>query len=260
MKPVKLYWYGHHDPVDINFGDFLNPLLVEMVSGRPVEYTPIDQCDMIAIGSIVELAVQSTRVDPIYLWGTGLIREGPIIEDARLHCTALRGHMTAQKIKGAGGVPLGDAGLLCNMLIDRLHLKKYPLGIVAHYIDLDLPIVNAYRQDSRYRVISPLLPVREFIRNVAECEVILSSSLHGIITADALGIPNCWLKLSDKVVGNGYKFSDYLSVFGLEDTAPLNLPLPDQVSDGLLENIASGYARPGLEEIQRQLIASFPPV
>ena len=47
------------------------------------------------------------------------------------------------------------------------------------------------------------------IHEIAKCEHILSSSLHGLVVADALGIPNGWIKLSDRVVGDGFKFKDY---------------------------------------------------
>ena len=47
------------------------------------------------------------------------------------------------------------------------------------------------------------------IDTICACDVILSSSLHGLIISDAYAIPNVWIKLSDKVEGNGFKFKDY---------------------------------------------------
>ena len=35
--------------------------------------------------------------------------------------------------------------------------------------------------------------------------------MHGRIIAEAYRIPFEWIKLSDKVLGNGFKFEDYLS-------------------------------------------------
>ena len=56
----------------------------------------------------------------------------------------------------------------------------------------------------------------EVIADVDKCEYILSSSLHGVIAADSLGIPNAWILLSDKVLGSGFKFYDYASAFGMK--------------------------------------------
>ena len=41
------------------------------------------------------------------------------------------------------------------------------------------------------------------IKQIADCEII-SSALHGLIAADSLNIPNKWIKLSNKLVGNNF--------------------------------------------------------
>ena len=43
----------------------------------------------------------------------------------------------------------------------------------------------------------------------------MSSAMHGLIAADAMGIPNVRLVLSDRILGGDYKFTDYYSAFGL---------------------------------------------
>ena len=56
------------------------------------------------------------------------------------------------------------------------------------------------------------------IQEADKCERIISSSLHGIVLADALGIENKW-EYSDRVYGKGFKFRDYASALG-EDIEP----------------------------------------
>lgn len=51
------------------------------------------------------------------------------------------------------------------------------------------------------------------LQQIASCDFIVSTAMHGLIAADSLGIPNKWIEVSDKVEGNGYKFKDYYSVF-----------------------------------------------
>jgi hypothetical protein len=49
------------------------------------------------------------------------------------------------------------------------------------------------------------------VKAISECKLILSQSLHGLIVADALGIPNVWIEPSSKMIGGEFKFHDYFS-------------------------------------------------
>ena len=51
---------------------------------------------------------------------------------------------------------------------------------------------------------------------IQKCSRIISSSLHGIIIAEALGIPSAWVEFSDKVKSSGMKFYDYFYGSGRE--------------------------------------------
>jgi hypothetical protein len=100
-------------------------------------------------------------------------------------------------------------------------------------------------------VFSPPLQILEKIR---AAEFVFSSAMHGLIAADSLHVPNAWLKLSDELRGEDFKFRDYYSVFNIEPR-PL-VPTPDLLkhTKALIET----YARPGLNDIQQRLIKSFP--
>ena len=50
-----------------------------------------------------------------------------------------------------------------------------------------------------------------FIQNICLCEIIASSSMHGLIFSDSLGISNTWLKFTDRIHGEHFKFHDYYS-------------------------------------------------
>ena len=49
------------------------------------------------------------------------------------------------------------------------------------------------------------------VEAIASCEVVLSQSLHGLIVADALGVPNVWIAPTGDMVGGRFKFDDYFS-------------------------------------------------
>ena len=96
---------------------------------------------------------------------------------------------------------------------------------------------------------------RDIIRRVAQCDYILSTSLHGLVLADSLGIPNHWLRSRRGLLGGDFKFHDYLSVFGIEDPQPLTLDPTDR-AESLIRQM-DNYQRPGLARIQSDLLESF---
>lgn len=49
------------------------------------------------------------------------------------------------------------------------------------------------------------------------CCSIISNSFHGLIIPDSYCIPNRHVVLTNKLSGDGYKFRDYYSPFGLDD-------------------------------------------
>jgi len=129
---------------------------------------------------------------------------------------AVRGELTRQRIGASTNVILGDPGLLATRLLHQRQSKRYVLGIVPHYHDKEDPRIARIRR--RYKGEVLVIDVRRqplaVFADIDKCESILSSSLHGLVTADSLGIPNAWILLSDKVVGKGFKFADYNSAFG----------------------------------------------
>jgi hypothetical protein len=50
------------------------------------------------------------------------------------------------------------------------------------------------------------------VREIAACAAVLTTSLHGLIVADAYGIPAVWSTLAPDLIGGTFKFHDYESV------------------------------------------------
>jgi hypothetical protein len=86
---------------------------------------------------------------------------------------------------------------------------------------------------------------------------VISSSLHGLIVADSLGIPNVWLRLSPDVLGGDYKFKDYYSVFGLAPEPIDEVTLISGDSE-LITRLSECYQRPGIAGVKRALREAFP--
>ena len=220
-KPaIRLYWWRGEDGVP-NVGDELSPLIVERVSGRKVVYASPEQCHLVAIGSLAEVALRADRYYPVRLWGTGFIGDGPTLDHRHQGALieALRGPYSAARLNVGGAVPCGDPGLLVNLLFDGPVTKTRSVGIVPHHSEIDLPAIEAWRSRSD-AVIDPHLSVAEFIEAISECDLILSSSLHGLVVADGLGVPNAWVRLSNRVTGHGFKFRDHLRCMGRPEVTP----------------------------------------
>jgi hypothetical protein len=130
------------------------------------------------------------------------------------------------------------------------------LGLIPHYVDHDHAILKEIANTSpEICLIDICDEPHSVIRRVSQCDNILSSSLHGLILADSLGIPNRWLGAFGEVIGAGFKFRDYYSAFGLEPPQPL-VPRASDTLDTLLPQI-DDYERPNLIQLQENLMRSL---
>jgi len=236
-----------------NFGDELSPMLVSLVSGRDVTWADNEACELVALGSILDLVVGSQHQSPT-TWGTGFISEGSAT-GAGLHISSTRGFVSSQRCGSIGGV--GDPALLTR------HLDVKPgdscrVGLIPHYVDWDLPIASDFEDEVQGSiVINPLWPPMDVVNAIAGCDFVFSSSLHGLIVADSLGVPNAWIELSKKVVGNGYKFGDYYSCFPIDRPKAIRPSSPSEL-DALIPKLEEQYTRPGLDALIAGVVDSFP--
>lgn len=258
MDVLKLYWSSSLQDGRKNFGDWLSPLLCEALSGMKVVHARPNRCDLMALGSILAKAKNHFWNRRIDIWGSGLIEDrGPFKSPHCIH--AVRGWHTARSIINQTIDVVGDPGLLCGILVpENITVRKeYSVGFIPHYVDQENYLVRAaVERIPRARFIDIFSDPLDFIGQVAACDYILSSSMHGLITADALGIPNAWLRLSNRIGGNDFKFHDYYSIYGINDMTPFLLS-----NKTTLENIAvalENYTRPGLDSIKNRLYNAFP--
>jgi pyruvyltransferase len=239
-----------------NFGDTLTALILDYVN-VPYQWSSAERAELFGIGSIVQAIPDGfTGI----VWTSGQICE-PTRKDLRqAQVLALRGPRTLECTQCAepDAVVLGDGGLLCD-LFHRPAPKRFKLGIIPHYVHAADPIVAAIAATSdEITLIDVCDSALEVIQRIGQCQHILSSSLHGLIVADSLGIPSEWLNLSGgagPVIGAGFKFRDYFEVFGIEDKRPLSLSPTDGL-DTLLPRI-SPCARPGIDRIKATLLESL---
>lgn len=230
-RPLRLFWSGGAKDAP-NFGDDLSPILVSRLSGRKVVFARPAQADMAAIGSIANALCKHAwkrpfllRRAPLHVWGAGSIRQAGLKPDPRLALHALRGPATRDALGAPADIPLGDPGLLAPLLLDGARpAPAFRIGLIPHVNDRQDPALLRFAERHPDVAIIDLADrdVPGVIARIASCEAVISSSLHGLVTADSFGIPNAWLRLGDRLVGGEWKFRDYFAAMEREMGAPLS--------------------------------------
>jgi len=215
MKPLDLYYYRRSNDA-MNFGDDLSPVLLQYATGRDVQWASPQRCQVIGIGSILERALKfgfgfgrAVRgLEPPIIWGSGLPEPRVDGKRPKLNFVAVRGTQTAKEFK-LNAIPLGDPGLLAKDWFQE-RAKTHRIGLVPHYSDKNHPGVEAFCAAHKHVLHIPVeRSPEEVLRDISRCELIVSSSLHGLIIADAFGIPNFKATFFGKIRGGQFKFDDY---------------------------------------------------
>lgn len=258
-QEIPTFWWQDPENGIVNFGDEITADIVRTLFGYKCRLASIDECILIGVGSILEIAHTRTSQTPMHIWGSGFINnsEGDKyynFDKSNFIFHAVRGSLTAKRLGGVG--VLGDPGLLASLVYKKSNQPIDKIGVVAHYADGKLPIVAKIRDDSRFILINPLDSPQEVAYAISSCKLILSSSLHGLIFSDSFGVPNIHLKLSDNLTGGTYKFQDYYSVTGRDYiAADISLIFDDEYLDNIIRNYLQIK---NIRSIQRKLIKSFP--
>lgn len=158
-----------------------------------------------AIGSIIN-RVQKDSI----AWGTGSFGpEPPRQINAKATYTAVRGPLTRSRILDKGGKcpqVYGDPALLTPLFYNPKVKKTHEIGLVLRWSDKDW--LQETVGDGVKLIDLGTSDVESVLDDMLACKRIITSSLHGLVIADAYGIPNAWL-YSDSPKGREFKFYDY---------------------------------------------------
>lgn len=272
MKKIKMYYAREN-----NMGDRLNVLIMKQCFGaEAVRRTPIT-CQLSGIGSglgqftvspkkLLGLAEKISGIffRKVYIWGTGFInyteKDAPFYRKDMCFC-AVRGELSkkrAEKLLGLSlDIPMADGGLLADELINVQCEKKYKIGIIAHFWEQDAPVFEKLHKKFENSIVIDLKkdPIK-VLEEIASCECIISSSLHGLIVADSFHIPNLHMVATDKLLGDGFKFDDYYSAYGIKHKF-ITAKEAEQIE---IADIIERYeiTAESVEEKKKQLKACFP--
>ncbi|MEL6682925.1 MAG: polysaccharide pyruvyl transferase family protein [Pseudomonadota bacterium] len=217
-----IYWR-----VKPNFGDLLAPWLFQHLTGREVKLikglvNPVNLAAMvqykwkqkpIKIPHYISIGSIMSRVkDNSIVWGTGSFGTEQFTQlSTKARYCAVRGPLSRQLLRNVGvEVPqvYGDPALLTPLFFDAPEEKTHKIGLVLRWSETEW--LQATPGDGVTLIDLGSRDVEGTLHQILSCEMIITSSLHGLIIADTYGIPNAYLA-SDTPKGGEFKFYDYFA-------------------------------------------------
>lgn len=160
---------------------------------------------LLSVGSVLHCA----RTDDV-VWGSGV--NGKVAETehryTQLDVRAVRGPLTREFLLARGiAVPevYGDPALLLPTLFPgRFNLSASTSHVVVPNLH-DLQFVRERREPN---IVSPLDSWNICVARILDAKFVIASSLHGIVIAEAFGIPARYVRFSD--IEKPFKYDDYM--------------------------------------------------
>jgi hypothetical protein len=249
---IKLTWVRHGKASNgfTNLGDGLSAFMVANLAGLPVVHTPFesDTTRMLAVGSIGHGAKKGHAV----IWGTGCYRPDILVENVKsttYDVLAVRGNISQECLNSVGikaPACYGEPVWFLPAMFPEEVEKKYEVGLISHISDLkgggeysefkEAWAAFAIPPEFQSSVVNintwhkpDLGSMLDKLRLIRSCKRIASRSFHGMVIAEAYGIP-CISISSNPGIPSG--------AFTLEQVKT------EQVDKRALEFLHSGKRRP----------------
>lgn len=246
----KNYFWNPKDNTP-NIGDYLAfETVCFFLNLRDGHALDIDKGKILSIGSVLHFAK-----DNDVIWGTG--RNGKISDKRHkfkhLDVRAVRGPLTKKFLQERGiEAPntFGDPGILAPFIypsdiLNPMNEKKTEDFLIVPQLNDDQSIYNNFET----KLVSPRQLPGNFLSKLTKANRVIASSLHGLILAEAYGIPATFFNS-----GSGetlFKYEDYYKGTGRETFA-----IGHSIEECL--EIAPTPPIPDLVDRQQKLIEAFP--
>ncbi|MEN1968870.1 polysaccharide pyruvyl transferase family protein [Lentibacillus sp. N15] len=248
QNQVNLHWFSmkRKDGTE-NLGDWLSTVIYEnmlrMNNIKPdqkVKHTK----HIYSVGSILGFGYHNATI-----WGSGLLSDQHTgrLRNVSLDVRSVRGPETRRVLIDKGfKCPnvYGDPAILLPFFYKPNYKQKNrKYSIILHYSSLYKDEVS---KDESLNILTK--DYKSFIDTIVQSEVVISSSLHGIILAEAYGVPA--ILLNDRKSFDLFKYKDYYystnrTTFNVANTIEEALVLePNQL--------------PNLKKLQEGVIKAFP--
>lgn len=224
-----LYWDGKP-----NFGDLIGPYLISKITNKPV-LNITKECDsgFMTVGSILQLIDRKNMV----VWGSGFIQNPTeeVINNIKRfspEILSVRGKKTVEYLVEANisipeNIVYGDPALILPLFYEPLLKGPKKIGVCPHFMHKSNFLAEIV-QDDFIKIIDVQTDVESAVDAISSSSVCISTSLHGLIIAQAYGIPWVWLEIYDKnLLGNDFKFKDFFSTLNEEQVTHVKVKLED---------------------------------
>jgi hypothetical protein len=169
--------------------------------------------DLLTLGSILDLVPAGWNG---VVLGSGMLAPGVNTNFSNATILSVRGPLTHEYlVTHPQSLSYGDPGLLANELPGVVpYTRDIDLGILPHWSDRELDQRREwYGPWNTVRINPRETDPRQVVAQIGRCKKLVTSSLHGLIVADAFGIPRR-LEMSKFVLmrpkeGGEFKFRDY---------------------------------------------------
>jgi pyruvyltransferase len=224
-RRIKLYY----QPVVNNLGDMLSPRLVTAVTGRDCIRSKPQGADLVAVGSLLDKAMQKRwqrplagRLAPLAVWGTGFLYPGPPRTSRLLSLMAVRGSGSSGRIKRLNGdCALGDPALLTGRLFPQpASCSNRRILLVPSLADDGAWIAAGLENDNLGADYLPVTGDTDMLLlAIANADIVITSAMHAIIVAMSYGVPAIWVAPDQgSFEGGSWKYYDFYSAFGMHPT------------------------------------------
>lgn len=247
-------WQKYSTGKDCNIGDYLSEIIVKwMCTNRGIDFgcTIQETKHLYAIGSILQMGYQNATI-----WGTGFafelnsVRRIPHMASFRnLDVRCVRGPKTRKTLIDLGySCPqvYGDPAILLPLMYQPRTLPKTDYLIIPHF---SMETETRLKYGNQHVLSMNTRNYTDVIDRICSAEKVISSSLHGLIIAEAYDIPAVFYQ--DRAERFNYKYEDWYGSTGRSCNPIAN------VETGLNMNV-SKLSRGKLKEMQEVLFETFP--
>ncbi len=238
-SPIPNIGMYHFVPYGYNFGDVIGLTVNNFASRGMAQLMRTKERNgtgtlIVTLGSVLHHVLKTKK--KVHLWGTGHV--GAKYHNytewkdwghthPRMEVHAVRGQLTLDFLYAndivinttkKANVVLGDPALLLPYIYPQCRRDTNPSRSVCLILHNNDRNINSPRGVFYKNIWHSTLDYHEMLENILECKLVLSSSLHGIIVAEAFGVPARWVKLPGSAKSEGaFKYCDYYTGSRIND-------------------------------------------